>query len=86
MTKEVIKAGGNFAPEKLVKYIERLEALNSEKDGLAADIKEVNEQAKADGFDVSTIKEVLKQRKLSKEKRDKKAEQLELYLHAVGLE
>ncbi len=47
--------------------IERIEALQGEKAGIAEDIKEEFLKAKAGGYDVAIIREVLKRRKKSRE-------------------
>ncbi len=44
--------------------IERIERLESEKQNIADDIKEVFVEAKSRGYDTKALKEVIKQRKI----------------------
>ena len=61
---------GGIAGDQLRSYIERIERLEEEKAALAADIKEVFAEAKANGFDVKIMRQVLKLRKMDKDDRD----------------
>ena len=70
---------------KLKSYIERVERLNEEKKALAEDIKDVWSEAKAQGFDVPTMKEIVKRRRMDADRRREKEELLALYLSAMGL-
>jgi uncharacterized protein (UPF0335 family) len=77
---------GGIAGDQLQSYIDRLERLNEEKDGISADIREVFAEAKGNGFDVKIMRQILKLRKLD---RDTAAEQetlLDLYKRALGME
>ena len=49
---------------KLTSLIERIERLEEEKAGLAADIREVFAEAKGQGFDVKVMRQILKLRKM----------------------
>jgi uncharacterized protein (UPF0335 family) len=74
-----------ISKDHLKQYIERLERLHEDKSAVMEDIKEVMAEAKNNGFDVKTIRQILKLRKIS---RDDLAEQealLELYRDAVGV-
>lgn len=72
--------------ERLKAFIERIERLETEKSELAEDIKEVYLEAKGTGFDVKTIRKIVKLRKLDSEKRAEEDQVLELYKSAIGLE
>lgn len=61
-TEADLKPGSN-ALAALYGFVERLERLNEEKAGIAADIKEVAGEAKSMGFDVATIRKVIQRRK-----------------------
>lgn len=54
--------GGNSGG-RLQSFIERAERLEEEKATLMEDIKEVFAEAKGEGFDVKTMRQVLKRRK-----------------------
>lgn len=71
--------------EHLEQYISKLERLDDDKAAVMEDIKEVIADAKNNGFDVKTIKKILKIKKTS---RDDLAEQealLELYRSVLGV-
>ncbi|MEQ8331774.1 DUF2312 domain-containing protein [Nisaea sp.] len=77
---------GGIAADQLVSYIERIERLEEEKAALAADIKDVFAEAKGTGFDVKTMRQILKLRKLDKDDLQEQEHLLELYKRAIGLE
>ena len=77
---------GGIAADQLQSYIERLERLEEEKAALAADIKDVFAEAKGNGFDVKTMRQILKLRKLDKDSLQEQEHLLELYKRAIGLE
>ena len=64
-TKDVGGIGG----QRLKSLIERIERLEEEKAALSEDIKEVYGEAKATGFDVKTMRKIVKLRKMDGEKR-----------------
>ncbi len=71
---------------KLRSTIERVERLEEEKSGLADDIKDIYAEAKAFGFDVKTIRHIIKLRKMDVEKRREAEDLLEIYKSAIGME
>lgn len=75
---------GGVAAGQLKAFIERLERLQSEKQDVADQMKDVMAEAKSEGFDVKTIREVLKIRRMKAQERAEREELLELYLHALG--
>lgn len=80
-TKDVNGIGG----QRLKAFIERIERLEEEKSALAEDIKEIYAEAKSTGFDVKTIRKVVKLRKMDEEKRRESDELLDIYRIAIGL-
>lgn len=70
--------------QHLQQIIGKLERLESEKSNIMEDIKEVCAEAKSHGFDVKTIKQVMKIRKMDNDKRQEQEELLALYLEALG--
>lgn len=70
---------GGIAADQLRSYVERIERLNEEKANLQADIKQVFGEAKALGFDVKILREVIKRRKMEDHARAEHDELLELY-------
>jgi uncharacterized protein (UPF0335 family) len=77
---------GGIAAEQLVSYIERIERLDEEKAALAADIRDVFAEAKGNGFDVKTMRQILRLRKLDKDDLQEQEHLLDLYKRAIGLE
>ncbi len=71
------------AKDQLKQYIDRIERLEVEKTALLDDIKQVFDEAKANGFDTKTMKQVVKLRKLDKNKLAEQDAMLELYRQAL---
>jgi len=71
------------AKDQLKQYIDRIERLEAEKSALLDDIKQVFDEAKANGFDVKTMKQIIKLRKLDKNKLAEQDAILELYRQAL---
>jgi uncharacterized protein (UPF0335 family) len=78
-------AFGGVTGEHLRQYLERIERLEEEKANLAEDIRDVFAEAKGNGFDVKTMRQVLKIRKMDKNERDEQETLLDLYLSALGM-
>lgn len=76
---------GGVAGKRLLSFLQRVETLEQEKTALADDIKEVYAEAKGTGFDVKTIRRIIKLRKMEPEKRREEDEILELYKSAIGM-
>ena len=55
---------GGLSAEHLKQFIERIERLEEEKKNIAEDIKQVFAEAKGSGFDVKTMRSILKLRKM----------------------
>jgi len=67
-------------------YVERIERLEEEKEGLAADVREVYAEAKANGFDPKVMRQVIKLRKMEPQDRVELESLLDLYMRALGME
>ncbi len=76
----------NIAADQLRLLIERIERLEEEKKGIADDIKDVYGEAKATGYDVKTIRTIVRLRKMEKHVRQEAEALLETYKAALGLE
>jgi uncharacterized protein (UPF0335 family) len=63
----------------------RIERLETEKANAADDMKQVFDEAKANGFDVKIMKQVLKLKKLDKNKLAEQEAILELYRQALDI-
>ena len=74
-----------IAPEQLRQYVSRIERLQSDKADIADDIKQVFDEAKANGFDIKIMKQVLKLKKLDKASLAEQEEILDLYRTALDI-
>ncbi|KDA03364.1 DUF2312 domain-containing protein [Hyphomonas oceanitis] len=70
--------------EKLRQTVGKIERLEEEKKEVAEQIKEVYAEAKAFGFDVKALRQVIRLRKVDKADREEQEMMLELYLLATG--
>ncbi|MBU1287847.1 MAG: DUF2312 domain-containing protein [Alphaproteobacteria bacterium] len=70
--------------EKLRQTVGKIERLEEEKKEVAEQIKEVYAEAKAFGFDVKALRQVIRLRKVDKADREEQEMMLELYLMATG--
>lgn len=73
------------AQKQLRQFIEQIERLEEEKKALGGDIRDKFLEAKAMGFDVKTMRQVLKLRRKSKTERQEEETVLDVYLHALGM-
>lgn len=81
----MVKTGG-VESTKLKSYIERIERLEEEKQGLASDVRDVFSEAKSNGFDTKTMRQVLKLRKMKSNDRAEQEYMLDLYKRALGMD
>lgn len=75
----------SVAAEQLASFVGRIERLEEEKDTISSDIKDVYAEAKANGYDVTILREVIKIRGQDKATREEREAVLELYLQALGM-
>ena len=75
---DVTIAGG-----RIRSFVERIENLDTELAELNEQKKEVFAEAKAEGFDVKILKEIIKLRKQDEEERDERESLLDLYMRAM---
>ena len=78
------KAGG-VAGDHLKSFIERIERLEEEKKALADDIRDVYSEAKANGFEVKIMRQIVKIRKMDKDELDEQEALFDTYLLALGM-
>jgi len=76
---------GGIASDQLRSVIERIERLEEEKAGIAADIRDIYAEAKGNGFDSKIIRQIIRLRKMEKADRQEQEELLELYKAALGM-
>jgi uncharacterized protein (UPF0335 family) len=82
---ETEQASVRFAKDQLKAIVERIEKLEEEKKAIADDIRDVYAEAKANGFDVKALREIIKLRKIEPTERDEQEAILETYMHALGM-
>lgn len=70
---------------QLKAFIERLERMESEKEAIASDIKEIYAEAKGTGFSVPIIRKIIKMRKQDANELAEQEAILELYLAELGM-
>ena len=78
-------AKSGFAKDRLRSFIERVERLEEERAALSADIREVYSEAKGEGFDTKTMRQVVQLRKLDTADFQEREAMLDLYLGALGM-
>jgi len=76
---------GGIAADQLASYVERIERLEEEKANLMADIKEVYGEARALGYDVKILRQIIRLRKIEDHTREEQEQILEVYKRALGM-
>ena len=76
---------GGIDSNRLLSLIERIEHLESEKDAISSDIRDVYAEAKSAGFDTKIMREVIKLRKMNTADRDEKEFLLDAYRKALDI-
>lgn len=71
--------------EDLRNFIHRIERLETEKTAIAEDVKAVLQEAKSDGWDVKTIRKIIKIRKTDERTLQEEEMLLEAYMAALGM-
>ncbi|PZO92257.1 MAG: DUF2312 domain-containing protein [Sphingomonas sanxanigenens] len=74
-----------IAADQLRLFIERIERLEEEKKGIADDIRDVYAEAKSQGYDAKTMRQIVRLRRLEKHVREEADALLETYRNALGL-
>ena len=75
----------NIAADQLRLFIERIERLEEEKQGISDDIKDAYLEAKGQGYDPTAMRVIVRLRKMEKHARDEAEALLETYKAALGL-
>ena len=76
----------NVAADQLRLFIERIERLSEELKGLQDDIKDVYLEAKANGYDVKTMRAIVRMRKMERNARAEAEALLATYANALGMQ
>jgi len=73
------------AKEQLKSVVERIERLEEEKKAIADDIRDIYAEAKANGFDVKVLRQVVSLRKKDLTERQEQEAVRDLYMQALGM-
>lgn len=76
---------GGIAVDRLKSLIERIERLEEEKKALSSDIRDIFAEAKSAGFDVKTMRTILKLRKMDASDRDEQEFLIDTYRKALDI-
>jgi uncharacterized protein (UPF0335 family) len=76
---------GNIAADQLRSYIQRIERLHEQRTEIIDDIRDVFAEAKGNGFDVPTMREIIKLRRMDEAERQEKEHMRDLYAVALGM-
>jgi uncharacterized protein (UPF0335 family) len=79
-------SSANVSAEQLKLFIERIETLEEEKRGIADDIKDTYSEAKSNGYDVKTMRTIVRLRRMDNNARQEMEALLDTYKAALGLE
>ncbi len=84
MDDETIQHMNETTREKLRQTVSKIERLEDEKKEVAEQIKDIYAEAKALGFDVKALRQVIRLRKVDRAEREEQEMILETYLIAIG--
>lgn len=73
------------AQKHLRQFVEQIERLEEEKKALSDDIRDKFAEAKAVGFDVKALRQIVRLRKKSASERQEEESMLAVYMHALGM-
>ena len=79
-----VKAGP-ISADRLKSFVERIEKLEEERHAIGGDIRDVYSEAKGTGFDVKTMKQVIRLRKMDAADREEQDTLLDVYKQALGM-
>jgi len=74
----------NNTDDMLRLLIERIERMEEEKKGVADDIRDIYNEAKAHGYDVKILRAVIRLRKMEANERAEYEVLLETYINSLG--
>lgn len=76
---------GGVSAEQLRSFVERIERMEEEKKALLADIKEIYDEAKGNGFDVKILRQIIRLRRMKEHDREEQETMLDVYKRALGM-
>ena len=75
---------GHNSNSQLRSIIERIEAIETQRAELAADVKEIYQESKSAGFDTKAIRAIIRGRKQDPDERKAHEATVQMYLEALG--
>jgi uncharacterized protein (UPF0335 family) len=78
--------GSSISAQELRQFIEKVERLEDEKAEVQNQIKEIMAESKAQGFDTSIMRQIIRMRKMKKEDLIEQQELLDIYTQALGMQ
>lgn len=85
MTEQQATFATPLSADRLKSLVERIERLEEEKAGIAADVRDIYAEAKSAGYDPKIMRAVIALRKLAAPDRQEQEALLDLYKTAVGM-
>lgn len=76
---------GEVSSAKLRSFVERIERLEEQKKEIQMDITDVYAEVKSMGFDVKTVRRIVKERKMTPQERAEQDALFDLYKAALGV-
>lgn len=76
---------GPVSADRLKNFVERIEKLEEERKAIGGDIKDVYSEAKGVGYDVGTMRKVVRLRGMDAADRAEQETLLEVYMQALGM-
>jgi uncharacterized protein (UPF0335 family) len=76
---------GPVDADRLKSFVERIERLEEERKAIGGDVKDVYSEAKGVGYDVKTMRQIVKERSQDAADRDEQETLLDVYRHALGM-
>jgi uncharacterized protein (UPF0335 family) len=73
------------AQNQLRQFVEQIENLEEQKKAISDDMRDKFLEAKAVGFDVKALRQIVRLRKKSRDQRQEEEGILQVYLHALGM-
>lgn len=74
------------AGQRVLSYVERVEKLIEERQGINSDIRDVFTEAKGNGYDVKTLRKLVQIRSIDAAERDEANALLDTYAGSIGME
>jgi uncharacterized protein (UPF0335 family) len=78
-------AQGNIAADRLRSIVERIERIEEERKALGSDIKDIYSEAKSAGFDLTALRQLIRDRKREPAEIEEREMLIDVYRRALGM-